>query len=122
MAAHMSEATLQIARRGWPIALAVLAFVGGWAAFGLFNRAPSTGLSIEGQIQGVVSSANFNSSGICIESDSDHKQYCSEPLQVPGVAALQVGERIVVAVALVDLGGGSGVEVYIVTSPAPPHG
>jgi hypothetical protein len=27
-----------------------------------------------------------------------------------------------VAVALVDLGGGSGVEVYIVTSPAPPHG
>ena len=52
-------------------------------------------------------------------SDSDKKQYCSEPLQVPGAAPLKVGDHVVVAVALMGIGGGSAIEVYIVTSPAP---
>jgi hypothetical protein len=108
--------------RGWPFLLAVLALVAGWAGSSWFNHGPTTQLRIEGQIQGVVSSVNYNGSGICIRSDSDTQEHCSQPMQVPGSAPLKTGDHVVVTVALVDVGGGASVEVFIVTSPPPSHG
>lgn len=104
-----------------PLAAVLVAVGIGWVAGTWTSRGPSTPLRIEGQIEGIVTTTNYNSSGICIASDADHHQTCSVPLQVPGSPALKTGDHIVVVAALVDLGGGSGVEVYIVTTPTPTH-
>ena len=120
----MRRLVLGLAGR-WPYILAgaVLFLAGVGVAVGISRaQSSSQALSVKGQIEGSVVSVTPDGSGFCIRSDADTQQHCSQPMQVPGSPILKVGNRVTVTDAFVDLGGGSSIEVYIVTSPAPPHG
>jgi hypothetical protein len=110
----------------WPVLIAVVALVVGWVASEVAHapsdRPGASQMSVMRQIVGTVSSVTYDGSGFCIRADSDGSNNCSQPMQVPGTPQLKVGDNVVVIDAFVGLGNGSSVEVYVVTSPAPPHG
>jgi hypothetical protein len=71
------------------------------------------------EISGTVTLLNFNAAKFCLETDTSRTQYCSAVVQQVGSAPLVVGEHVTGTVAQVWPDPSSGLEVFVVTDPAP---
>ncbi len=79
----------------------------------------SARLHLTSEVSGTVTVVNYNGSAFCLDTDGSGAQFCSEPYQRAGSAALVVGEHVTGSVALLSTGPSSAMEVFILTDPQP---
>ena len=102
---------------GGVLAIFVLGLIAGWLANdGLFTR----DLTIDRELTGTVAVVNETGAKVCIvpQGKTEAEQNCSVLYQPPDRAAVKVGERITVAVAVQRVSGGGAQEIFILeTNP-----